>query len=98
MPGHAWNVAASVLGDAASGEYQQNPFDFGDVGYLTPRPSPDIGVEVLIDPAWSDMGPPFTSQCRVCLRYSPLSDDRDTARAWLADHEAQHEGPRAPER
>jgi hypothetical protein len=45
MPGHAWNIAASVLSDAALGEYE-NPFDFGDVGYLNPRPDPDIGVEV----------------------------------------------------
>lgn len=46
MPGHAWNVAASVLSDVAYGEYE-NPFDFGDVGYLDPRPDPDLGVEIV---------------------------------------------------
>jgi len=46
MPGHAWNIAASVLRDVAYGEYE-NPFDFGDVGYLAPRPVVDIGVEIL---------------------------------------------------
>ena len=46
LPGHAWNVAASVLSDAAFGGYAQNPFDFADVGYLNPPPARDIGVEV----------------------------------------------------
>jgi len=46
MPGKAWNIAASVLRDVAYGEYD-SPFDFGDVGYLSPPPDPDIGVEVV---------------------------------------------------
>lgn len=46
MPGHAWNVAASVLRDVAYGEYD-NPLDFGDVGYLEPPPVVDFGVEIV---------------------------------------------------
>ena len=91
MPGHAWNIAASVLRDAANGKYQQNPFDFGEVGYLRPRPSPDIGVEVLIDPAWAEMGPPHFRQCPRCLLNSPVSDQREEATAWLDAHEYEHQ-------
>jgi hypothetical protein len=47
LPGHAGNIAASVLSDAAFGDYQQNPFDFADVAYLDPPPVRDIGVEVI---------------------------------------------------
>ena len=46
MPGRAWNIAASVLSDAASGDYEENPFDFARVGYLSPPPRRDLGVEV----------------------------------------------------
>jgi hypothetical protein len=92
MPGHAWNIAASVLRDAACGEYRQNPFDFGDVGYLRPRPSPDIGVEVLIDPAWAEMGPPYFRQCPRCLLNSPVFAEQDDAVTWLIAHESEHQG------
>jgi hypothetical protein len=46
LPGRAWNIAASVLSDAAFGDYLQNPFDFRDVAYLDPPPIRDLGVEV----------------------------------------------------
>ena len=49
MPGKAWNIAASVLRDAANGDYE-SPFGFGDVGYLNPRADPDIGIEVETPP------------------------------------------------
>jgi hypothetical protein len=49
LPGRAWNIAASVLRDAAFGDYT-NPMDFGDVGYLNPRPEVDIGVEIVGEP------------------------------------------------
>ncbi|MFL6098805.1 MAG: hypothetical protein ACJ71T_02500 [Actinomycetales bacterium] len=91
MPGHAWNIAASVLRDAAYGEYRQNPFDFGEVGYLRPRPRPDIGVEVLIDPALAEIGPPYFRQCPRCLLNSPVSAQREEAAAWLDAHEPEHQ-------
>jgi hypothetical protein len=49
LPAHAWNIAASVLADAANGDYGDNsaPFDFGAAAYLSPPPSPDIGIEVI---------------------------------------------------
>jgi len=50
LPGPAWNIAASVLSDAAFGDYQQNPFDFADVGYLDPPPVRDLGVEATDEP------------------------------------------------
>jgi hypothetical protein len=49
MPGHAWNIAASILRDVGYGDYL-SPFDFGEVGYLNPRPDPDIGVELVGPP------------------------------------------------
>jgi hypothetical protein len=58
MPGHAWNIAASVLRDAAFGEHEHgNPFDFRDVGYLAPPADPDIGIDVTGDAI--DGPPPF---------------------------------------
>lgn len=50
MPGHAWNIAASVLGDALRGDYGDGKtMDFREVGYLNPPADPDIGVEVVGD-------------------------------------------------
>jgi hypothetical protein len=52
MPGRAWDIAASVLRDAAHGVHEQgNPYDFRDVGYLSPPADPDIGIEVT-DRGW----------------------------------------------
>jgi hypothetical protein len=47
MPGHAWNVAASILRDACYDGPYGNPWDFGWVGYLNPTEEPDIGIEVV---------------------------------------------------
>lgn len=46
MPAQAWFVAASVLIGACYGDYT-NPFFLGEVGYLSPPPVPDIGVETV---------------------------------------------------
>jgi hypothetical protein len=45
MAAHAWNIAASKFIEVATGR-EKSPFDFGDCGYLRPRPDVDIGVEL----------------------------------------------------
>ncbi len=97
MPGHAWNIAASVLSGAVYGEYNENPFDFSRVGYLDPPPHPDIGIEIVVDPTWTGNGIYF-AQCVSCLRESPVMASQDEADEWLRSHEAErHLEGQAPE-
>jgi hypothetical protein len=54
LPWHAWGMVGSLFSDVAY-EYESNPFDFSEVGYIVvlgdegqklPWPRPDIGVIV----------------------------------------------------
>jgi hypothetical protein len=49
LPAHAWNIAASKFAEVAT-SWEKSPFDFGDCGYLIPRPQPDVGVELIGQP------------------------------------------------
>jgi hypothetical protein len=49
MTAHAWSIAASKFIEVATGR-EKSPFDFGDCGYLRPRPDVDIGVELRGEP------------------------------------------------
>lgn len=49
MPARAWNILASKFIEVATG-WEDSPFDFGDCGYLSPPPNPDLGVELVGDP------------------------------------------------
>lgn len=49
LPCHAWNILASKFTEVTSG-WEKSPFDFGDCGYLYPRPKPDLGVELVGEP------------------------------------------------
>jgi hypothetical protein len=73
MPGHAWNVAASILRDVAYGEYD-NPWYFGDVGYLNPPIEPDIGVEIV--------GPLLVDEVLQAHRAKRLISRSDLTRQW----------------
>jgi hypothetical protein len=88
MPGHAWNIAASVLGGAAYGEYDENPFDFSQVGYLDPPPHPDIGIEIVFDPSWA-FGGTYFAQCPACLLQSPALPSQEDAGEWQRTHDAE---------
>jgi hypothetical protein len=45
MPNHAWNIMTSKFHDVLN-EYDDNPLDFNDCGYLNPKLPFDIGIEV----------------------------------------------------
>ncbi len=45
LPDHAWNIIASKFQDVL-GEYDDNPLDFNDCSYLSPKLLFDIGIEV----------------------------------------------------
>jgi hypothetical protein len=49
LPPNAWNILASKFAEVATG-WEESPFDFGDCGYLHPRPEPDLGVELVGEP------------------------------------------------
>lgn len=49
LPGRAWNILASKFIEVTSG-WEDSPFDFGDCGYLNPRPEPDLGVVLVGEP------------------------------------------------
>jgi hypothetical protein len=49
LPREAWNILASKIIEVTAG-WEKTPFDFGDCGYLDPRPEPDLGIELLGDP------------------------------------------------
>lgn len=49
LPRHAWNILASKFIEVTAG-MEESPFDFGDCGYLYPRPDPDLGVELIGEP------------------------------------------------
>jgi hypothetical protein len=49
LPRDAWNILASKFTEVTYG-YEESPFDFGDCGYLYPRPDPDLGVELVGEP------------------------------------------------
>lgn len=50
LPPDAWNILASKFAEVVSGR-EESPFYFAECGYLSPRPEPDIGIELV--------GPPF---------------------------------------
>ena len=49
LPREAWNILASKFIEVTAG-LEETPFDFGDCGYLYPRPDPDLGIELVGDP------------------------------------------------
>ena len=49
LPPDAWNIVASKFSDVVSGR-EDSPFYFGDCGYLSPRPEPDVGIELVGTP------------------------------------------------
>lgn len=49
LPRKAWNILASKFTEVATG-WEESPFDFGDCGYLYPRPETDLGVELVGEP------------------------------------------------
>lgn len=46
MPQQAWGILASKFQDVVEG-FEENPFDFNDCGYLYPKLSFDIGIEIV---------------------------------------------------
>ena len=49
LPRHAWNILASKFAEVATAR-EESPFYFGDCGYLSPAPTPDLGVELVGPP------------------------------------------------
>jgi len=49
FPREAWNILASKFTEVTSGR-EDSPFDFGDCGYLYPRPELDLGIELVGEP------------------------------------------------
>ena len=49
LPRDAWNILASKFAEVAVGR-EESPFYFGDCGYLSAPPSPDLGVELVGEP------------------------------------------------
>ena len=45
----AWNIVASKFAEVVGG-WEESPFYFGDCGYLSPRPEPDVGIELVGTP------------------------------------------------
>lgn len=46
LPPDAWNIVASKFAEVVDG-WEESPFYFGDCGYLSPRPEPDVGIELV---------------------------------------------------
>lgn len=49
LPPDAWGIVASKFAEVAGG-WEESPFYFGDCGYLSPRPEPDVGIELVGPP------------------------------------------------
>jgi len=49
LPRDAWNILASKFVEVTAG-WEESPFDFGDCGFLHPRPNPDLGIELVGEP------------------------------------------------
>ena len=49
LPRDAWNILSSKFVEVTAG-WEESPFDFGDCGYLYPRPEIDLGVELVGEP------------------------------------------------
>lgn len=49
LPPDSWGIVASKFAEVVGG-WEESPFYFGECGYLSPRPEPDIGIELVGTP------------------------------------------------
>lgn len=49
LPPDAWNIVASKFAEVVGG-WEESPFYFGDCGYLSHCPEPDVGIELVGTP------------------------------------------------